>query len=233
VIPTRFTEDVRAGFQDAEPTGLPPHSTHCCRHGLAEPEPPVTGLAPRCAGLWVVRASIPTPRTNGAQDHVDPFHREVPELQALRANDDETNTCQEFTLGGITTGCLCYAPKGKLPAGVCLIIIDGVDGPTSTASKCQGVGAGGATMRETVHERVYQNRRRSGQAVYSDSCAGEQGRARGEAQVAALEISRIFRRCRALPHRHGGLRLGALLGAPASRDGSRRAADAAGLRQGL
>src|SRR5450756_2022929 len=65
------------------------------------------------------------------------------------------------------------------------IIIDGVDGPTSTASKCQGVGAGGATMKETVHERVYQNRRRSGQAVYSDSCAGEQGRARGEAQVAA------------------------------------------------
>src|ERR1035437_7768885 len=127
---------------------------------------------------------------------------------------------------GITTGCLSYAPKGKLPAGVCLIIIDGVDGPTSTASKCQGVGAGGATMKETVHERVYQNRRRSGQAVYSDSCAGEQGRARGEAQVAALEISRIFRRCRALPHRHGGLRLGALLGAPASRDGSRRAADA-------
>src|SRR5450759_331990 len=111
--------------------------------------------------------------------------------------------------------------------------IDGVDGPTSTASKCQGVGAGGATMKETVHERVYQNRRRSGQAVYSDSCAGEQGRARGEAQVAPLEISRIFRRCRALPHRHGGLRLGALLGAPASRDGSRRAADAAGLRQGL
>src|SRR5450759_4747228 len=50
---------------------------------------------------------------------------------------------------------------------------DGVDGPTSTASKCQGVGAGGATMKETVHERVYQNRRRSGQAVYSDSCAGE------------------------------------------------------------
>src|SRR5450759_4119015 len=109
---------------------------------------------------------------------------------------------------GITTGCLSYAPKGKLPAGVCLIIIDGVDGPTSTASKCQGVGASGATMKETVHERVYQNRRRSGQAVYSDSCAGEQGRARGEAQVAALEISRIFRRCRALPHRHGGLQLG-------------------------
>src|ERR1700676_1696951 len=25
------------------------------------------GLAPRCAALWVVRASIPAPRTNGAQ----------------------------------------------------------------------------------------------------------------------------------------------------------------------
>ena len=36
------------------------------------------GLAPRFAGLWVVRASIPTPRTNGAQTHVVPFHREVP-----------------------------------------------------------------------------------------------------------------------------------------------------------
>jgi hypothetical protein len=42
---------------------------------------------------------------------------------------------------------LSYAPKGKLPAGVCLIIIDGVDGPTSTASKCQGVGAGALSSR--------------------------------------------------------------------------------------
>jgi len=33
------------------------------------PWPPVkhSGLASRCAGLWVVRASIPAPRTNGAQ----------------------------------------------------------------------------------------------------------------------------------------------------------------------
>ena len=30
---------------------------------------------------------------------------------------------------GITTGCLSYAPKGKLPAGVCLIII-GTEGKT-------------------------------------------------------------------------------------------------------
>ena len=40
------------GFHGAEPTGLPPHSTHWCRHGLAEPEPPIKGLALRFAGLW-------------------------------------------------------------------------------------------------------------------------------------------------------------------------------------
>jgi hypothetical protein len=28
-----------------------------------------------------------------------------------------------FLIWGITTGCLSYAPKGKLPAGLCLIII--------------------------------------------------------------------------------------------------------------
>jgi hypothetical protein len=32
------------------------------------------GLAPRFAGLWVVRASILAPRTKGAQDHANPFH---------------------------------------------------------------------------------------------------------------------------------------------------------------
>src|ERR1035441_2867676 len=32
---------------------------------------------------------------------------------------------------GITTGCLSYAPKGKLPAGVCLIII-GTEGPKNS-----------------------------------------------------------------------------------------------------
>ena len=55
-----------SGFHGAEPTGLPPQRTHWCRHGLAEPEPPIKGLALRFAGLWVVRASIPAPRTNGA-----------------------------------------------------------------------------------------------------------------------------------------------------------------------
>ena len=47
------------------------------------------GLAPRFAGLWVVRASIPTPRTNGAQTHVVPFPREVPEPQERRTQEGE------------------------------------------------------------------------------------------------------------------------------------------------
>src|ERR1019366_3828371 len=38
---------------------------------------------------------------------------------------------------GITTGCLSYAPKGKLPAGVCLIII-GTEGPPAAAAKASG-----------------------------------------------------------------------------------------------
>ena len=43
---------------------------------------------------------------------------------------------QEFLLSliwGITTGCLSYAPKGKLPAGVCLIII-GTEGYVARAT---------------------------------------------------------------------------------------------------
>jgi hypothetical protein len=47
------------------------------------------GFAPRFAGLWVVRASIPAPRANGAQTHVDPFHREVPEPQERRTQEGE------------------------------------------------------------------------------------------------------------------------------------------------
>jgi hypothetical protein len=35
-------------------SGVPPHSTHWCRHGLAEPEPPIKGLAPRFAGRGIV-----------------------------------------------------------------------------------------------------------------------------------------------------------------------------------
>ena len=37
--------------------------------------------------------------------------------------------------------------------------IDGVDGPTSTASECPGVAAGAPQKREAVREGVYQNRR--------------------------------------------------------------------------
>ena len=66
LVTMKFPEGCASGFQGAEPTGLPPHSTHWYRHGLAEPEPPIKGLALRFAGLWVVRASSPAPRTNGA-----------------------------------------------------------------------------------------------------------------------------------------------------------------------
>jgi hypothetical protein len=41
------------------------------------------------SGLWVVRASIPTPRTNGAQCYVGPFHREVAEPQERHTQEGE------------------------------------------------------------------------------------------------------------------------------------------------
>ena len=66
-------------------TGLLPQRTHCygCRPvDMAHPAKHL-GLASRCAGLWVVRASIPAPRTNGAQYHVDPFHK-IPEHEERR-----------------------------------------------------------------------------------------------------------------------------------------------------
>ena len=63
VIPTRFTEDMRADFRAQNPTGLPPHSTHWCRHGLAEPEPPIKGLAPRFGGA-LGRASVKSGAAN-------------------------------------------------------------------------------------------------------------------------------------------------------------------------
>ena len=47
------------------------------------------GLAPRFAGLWIVRASIPMPRTNGAQTHVVPFYREVAEPQERHTQEGE------------------------------------------------------------------------------------------------------------------------------------------------
>jgi hypothetical protein len=38
---------------------------------------------------------------------------ETSRLIALRANDDETNTCQEFTLGGIGQTSSGYAPNQR------------------------------------------------------------------------------------------------------------------------
>src|SRR3984893_7360362 len=57
-----------SGIQGAEPTGLPPHSTHCYARRQVDlaHRRRTEGLAPRFAGLWVVRASSPAPRTNGA-----------------------------------------------------------------------------------------------------------------------------------------------------------------------
>ena len=54
---------VRAsGLQGAEPTGLPPHSTHWCRHGLAEPEPPKRARLAICGALG--RASVKSVAAN-------------------------------------------------------------------------------------------------------------------------------------------------------------------------
>src|ERR1700736_5195840 len=58
------------------------------------------GLAPRPAGLWVVRASIPAPRTNGAQTHVDPFPREVPEPQERRTKEEERQIERDISAQG-------------------------------------------------------------------------------------------------------------------------------------
>jgi hypothetical protein len=57
----QFYRGRASGFQGAEPTGLPPHSTHWCRHGLVEPEPPIKGLAPRFAGFEPCRWSWSPP----------------------------------------------------------------------------------------------------------------------------------------------------------------------------
>ena len=66
-----------SGFQGAEPTGLPPHSTHWYRHGLAEPEPPIKGLAPRFAGFGSCERQVQR-REPTEPEYVNPFHREVP-----------------------------------------------------------------------------------------------------------------------------------------------------------
>ena len=49
--------------------------------------------------------------------------------------------------------------RGMKRAKIALAGIDGVDGPTSTASECPGVAAGAPQKREAVREGVYQNRR--------------------------------------------------------------------------
>src|SRR5450631_2406465 len=50
---------------------------------------------------------------------------------------------------GITTGCLSYAPKGKLPAGVCLIII-GTEGVVGCALPRCTILPGGNPGRRTL-----------------------------------------------------------------------------------
>src|ERR1700737_405723 len=70
-----------------------------------------------------------------------------------------------------------------------------------------------ATKKETVREEVYQNRRRSSKELFSGPRACERCRPRRNAEVEALEDARILFADRAEPHRYGGLRLGALLGA--------------------
>ena len=54
---------------------------------------------------------------------------------------------------GITTGCLSYAPKGKLPAGVCLIII-GTEGTVLTDNVLRGEGDRIGRQSISVHEHA-------------------------------------------------------------------------------
>jgi hypothetical protein len=50
-------------------------------------------------------------------------HQDSSSLEAGRPSNTATASVLLSLIWGITTGCLSYAPKGKLPAGVCLIII--------------------------------------------------------------------------------------------------------------
>ena len=76
-------------MSEHKPTGLLAQRTHWCgcRPADAHPAGAIKGSPPRFAGLWVVRASIPTPRANGAHNNVDPFYRDVPEVQENRTQD--------------------------------------------------------------------------------------------------------------------------------------------------
>ena len=69
-----------SGFQGAEPTGLPPHSTHWCRHGLAEPELPIKGLARDLRGFGSCEPQVRR-REPTEPEYVNSFHREVPNLK--------------------------------------------------------------------------------------------------------------------------------------------------------
>src|SRR6266403_699374 len=68
----------RAAASEFDWTSAAKDALLCASAGGFGYPPARLGLAPRFAGLWIVRASIPMPRTNGAQTHVVPFHREVP-----------------------------------------------------------------------------------------------------------------------------------------------------------
>jgi hypothetical protein len=81
VIPTRCTEDARAYF------GAPNRLDFCRKARIAMGVgwwtwPPAGALRARpaiCGALGRASVNSGAPRTNGAQTHVDPFSREVPE----------------------------------------------------------------------------------------------------------------------------------------------------------
>src|SRR5277367_1025598 len=75
-----------------------------------------------------------------------------------------------------------------------------------------------ATKREAVHAEIYPNWRRHRQEFLSSPRAGERRLFRHETQTEPFRDRQIPRRRRAVRDRHGGLRLGALLGAAVSRD---------------
>src|SRR5580700_3485400 len=77
--PLRLRRLNRAAASEFDWTSAAKDALLCASAGGFGYPPARLGLASRFAGLWVVRASIPTPRTNGAQTHVVPFRREVPQ----------------------------------------------------------------------------------------------------------------------------------------------------------
>jgi hypothetical protein len=57
-----------------------------------------------------------------------------------------------------------------------MAILDDVDGPASTASKCQSMVAGAPKEGGRPIRGAWQNRGRSGQERFSCACGGERGR---------------------------------------------------------